>query len=124
MGNKQQLTRRGLFGSLVPVSVAAIVLPSMTIPAHDEWVWRTAAGEDLRLPDIKDSHLLNIERMLRGDGRQLYEKENAAEAHVIIIQEIARRGLRTRQAVKPSYYEHVDVGDDDMWGVDQDGWPE
>lgn len=107
MDNK--LSRRSLLGVLALVPIATKLGP------RSEYVWRTAEGEEIQIKALEDGHLLNIERMLRGDGRQSYEQPNRDTAHVMIIQEVARRGLRTRPALWATRGSRQDVGDDDIW---------
>lgn len=65
----------------------------------------------IAVPDLDDSHLLNIERMLRGKGLTVVDPESgsARQWRPIIYEEMVRRGLNPYQWYVPS----GDVWDDE-----------
>src|SRR3954468_23705437 len=90
------MDRRTLLSKIVP---AVLVSPGLVLVKPGVWQWRTAKGEFIPINKIEDSHLLNIERMLRGDGRQEYDLPGKEDAHIRILQEVAARRLRTKPAI-------------------------
>lgn len=119
-------TRRSFLAGLVASPVALAAFPGIPV----EYVWRTATGEMIPISKLGDNHLLNIERMLRGDGAQGWYwpadepigegRLTKREEHKLILKEVVRRGLVTREALP-----RRDNDDDFLWiDLDEDGWPE
>lgn len=123
------MNRRSLLGKLAQLpAVAAVAVVPLKAEAPDH-VWHAADGRVIPYRELTDNHLLNIERMLRGDGlrgTQWLDDESIGEGHGAkgaehraILAEVTRRGLATRPA-----FERPDplLAGDDLWWMPQDDW--
>ena len=58
--------------------------------------WTSTDGTEIPLIRLEDTHLQNIERMLRGDGSKQPESltdEETVRQHGMVLREMSRRGL-------------------------------
>ena len=113
------MDRRSFLAKLagVPVLVAAGAALPADASAAAERRWTTATGALIPYGQLTDDHLLNIERMLRGDGAQTYRRANRESEHRAIVAEVARRGLVTLPALER---EDLSFTDWEAWSPQDD----
>ncbi len=86
-------------------------VPTWT-PTALTFLWRTQAGEYLHISEIRDGHLLNLERYIQNKGHQPFNIPNRSDAknaqHTVwiwICDELDGRGLVTVLPVHPGAIE-------------------
>lgn len=124
------MDRRAFLGKLLAIPAAVVALPFIPSSIRGnhvkvestvgEPVWITAANQEIPISKLEDGHLLNIERMLRGESNKfpMLERswDRAKQWLPLIRAEMERRKLTAKR--RSTYTEYAY----ESWDFDVDPW--
>lgn len=108
------MNRRSLLGKIAALPLVGLVQVPASVDKTQHAVWTTADGRQIPFTQLTDNHLLNVERVLRGDSWMRYNREDKDVQHARALGEIVRRGLRTKESSHLHAWER--------WPFDLDPW--